>query len=56
MLTPKKTSVTETILIVGPYRIPVPKERFQQWEKDLMRQAGFTDKAIKAEIRRRLGI
>ena len=42
MLTPRKTSVTETILIVGPYRIPVPKERFQQWEKDLMRQAGIT--------------
>ena len=56
MLIPKKRSVTETIIIVGPYRIPVPKERFLQWEKDLMREAGFTDKAIKAEIRRRLGV
>lgn len=55
MLIPKKKSATETMITVGPYRIPVKQEAFKEWEAALMREAGFTDKAIKAEILRRLG-
>ncbi len=55
MLIPKKKSESETIITVGPYRIPVKREDFQKWEADLMCQAGFTDAEIKAEILRRLG-
>lgn len=55
MLIPKKKSETETIIIVGPYRIPVKREAFRKWEAELMTGAGFTDRKIKAEILRRLG-
>ncbi len=55
MLIPKKKSETETIIIVGPYRIPVTREAFRKWEAELMTGAGFTDREIKAEILRRLG-
>ena len=55
MLIPKKKSETETIIIVGPYRIPVKREAFRKWEAELMAEAGFTDREIKAEILRRLG-
>lgn len=55
MLIPKKKSETETIIIVGPYRIPVKRESFRKWEAELMTGAGFTDREIKAEILRRLG-
>ena len=55
MLIPKKKSETETIIIVGPYRIPVKREAFRKWEAELMPGAGFTDREIKAEILRRLG-
>lgn len=55
MLIPKKKSETETIIIVGPYRIPVKRESFRKWEAELMIGAGFTDREIKAEILRRLG-
>lgn len=55
MLIPKKKSETETIIIVGPYRIPVTRKAFKKWEAELMTGAGFTDKEIKAEILRRLG-
>lgn len=55
MLIPKKKSETETIIIVGPYRIPVKREAFIKWEAELMTGAGFTDREIKAEILRRLG-
>ncbi len=54
MLTKKKTKDTETIIIVGPYRIPVSCESFKAWEAALMVEAGFTDKEIRAEILRRL--
>ena len=56
MLIPKKKSETETIIIVGPYRIPVTREAFRKWEAELMTGAGFTDREIKAEILRRLGV
>ncbi len=55
MLTAKKKKESETIVIVGPYRIPIRREAFQKWEAELMRETGFTDKEIKAEILRRLG-
>lgn len=55
MLVKKKINEGETIIIVGPYRIPVKKEYFREWEAELMLKAGFTDKEIKAEILRRLG-
>ena len=55
MLIPKKKSDAETIITVGPYRIPVKRDAFKQWEAALMREAGFTDVEIKAEILRRLG-
>lgn len=55
MLIPKKKSETETIIIVGPYRIPVKREAFRKWEAELMTGAGFTDREIKGEILRRLG-
>ena len=55
MLVPKKKSATETIITVGPYRIPVTRDAFKKWEAELMRDAGFTDREIKAEILRRLG-
>ena len=55
MLIPKKKSEATTIIIVGPYRIPVKQSEFKLWENTLMAQAGFTDKEIKAEILRRLG-
>lgn len=55
MLTKKKTKDTETIIIVGPYRIPVTREAFKKWEAALMAEAGFTDREIKTEILRRLG-
>lgn len=55
MLIPKKKSATETIITVGPYRIPVKLDVFKEWEAALMAEAGFTDKEIKAEILRRLG-
>lgn len=55
MLVPKKKSATETIITVGPYRIPVKLDKFTAWEAALMRDAGFTDREIKAEILRRLG-
>ncbi len=51
---PKKKAA-DTVIIVGPYRITVRREIFQKWEAELMRDAGFTDAAIKAEIMRRLG-
>lgn len=55
MLTKKKAKDTETIIIVGPYRIPVSRESFKAWEAALMAAAGFTDREIRAEILRRLG-
>ena len=55
MLTRKKVKETETIIIVGPYRIPVSRESFKAWETALMTEAGFTDREIRAEILRRLG-
>ncbi len=55
MLTKKKAKDTETIIIVGPYRIPVTREAFKKWEAELMAGVGFTDKEIRAEILRRLG-
>lgn len=55
MLIPKKKSESETIIIVGPYRIPVTREAFRKWEAELMTGVGFTDREIKAEILRRLG-
>ena len=55
VLIPKKRTDRETIIIVGPYRIPVTCDSFKKWEAALMREAGFTDKEIKAEILRRLG-
>lgn len=55
MLIPKKKTDKETIIIVGPYRIPVTCGAFRKWEAALMCDAGFTDKEIKAEILRRLG-
>lgn len=55
MLRKKQEKVNETIIIVGPYRIPVSRESFKAWEADLMAEAGFTDKEIRAEILRRLG-
>ena len=55
MLIPKKKSETETIIIVGPYRIPVTREAFKKWEAELMTGVGFTDREIKVEILRRLG-
>ena len=36
MLIPKKKSETETIIIVGPYRIPVKREAFRKWEAELL--------------------
>lgn len=54
MLTPKKPT-TDTVIVVGPYRIAVMREAFQKWEAALMRDAGFTHAEIKAEILRRLG-
>ncbi len=36
MLTKKKAKDTETIIIVGPYRIPVSRESFKTWEAALM--------------------
>ena len=54
MLIPKKKSETETIIIVGPYRIPVTREAFRKWEAELMTGVGFTDREIKVEILRRL--
>lgn len=54
MLIPKKKSATETIITVGPYRIPVKLNAFKEWEAALMAEAGFTDREIKAEILRRL--
>lgn len=44
MLVPKKKSATETIITVGPYRIPVKLDKFKAWEAALMRDAGFTDR------------
>ena len=54
MLTPKKKGF-DTIIIVGPYRIPIERTAFQQWEAELMQEAGFTEAARKTEILRRLG-
>jgi hypothetical protein len=54
MLIPKKKAA-DTVITVGPYRMTVRREVFQKWEAELMREAGFTDTAIKAEILRRLG-
>lgn len=55
MLIPKKKSESETIITVGPYRIPVKCAAFKKWEAEFMREAGFTTAEIKAEILRRLG-
>ncbi len=54
MLIPKKKTA-DTVIVVGPYRITVKREIFQEWEASLMKKSGFTDNAIKAEIMRRLG-
>ena len=56
MLEPKKPRAADTLVIVGPYRIPVSRNVFVQWEQNLMGKAGFTAAAIHAEILRRLGI
>ena len=49
----KKDSGPDTRIIVGPYRIPLSRERL---ERDLMTTAGFTKAEIHAEILRRLGV
>lgn len=54
MLIPKKKAA-DTTITVGPYRMAVRREDFQKWEAELMRESGFTDAEIKAEILRRLG-
>ena len=56
MLEPKKPRAADTIVIVGPYRIPVARDAFVRWEQSLMGKAGFTASAIHTEILRRLGI
>lgn len=55
MLEPKKEAVN-TLLVVGPYRIPVQREQFLRWERHMMRTVGFAKFEIHAEILRRLGI
>ena len=52
----KKDSGPDTRIIVGPYRIPLSRERFLLLERDLMTTAGFTKAEIHAEILRRLGV
>lgn len=52
--TSKKAADTQ--VVIGPYRIPVSRETFLAWEAQLMSTAGFTNKEIRAEILRRLGI
>ena len=52
----KKDSGPDTRIIVGPYRIPLSRERFLFLERDLMTTAGFTKAEIHAEILRRLGV
>lgn len=51
---PKKAAATQ--VVIGPYRIPLQREVFIEWEAELMTSAGFTNKDICAEILRRLGI
>lgn len=50
----KKAAATQ--VVIGPYRIPIQREVFIAWEAELMTIAGFTNKDIRIEILRRLGI
>lgn len=52
----KKESGPDTRIVVGPYRIPLSRERFFKLERDIMLAAGFTKAEIHAEILRRLGV
>lgn len=46
----------DTMVVVGPYRIPIPRETWDVWIEGVRQAVGFDDKSVIAEIRRRLAI
>lgn len=45
-----------TLVVVGPYRLPISRDRFTQWEEEIVLQVGPNPAGIRAEIVRRLAI
>ena len=53
---PKNETLADTMLVVGEYRDPVARDEYLAWKEAIRQEVGFELDAIKAEIRRRLGL
>jgi ParB-like chromosome segregation protein Spo0J len=47
---------SDTICVVGSYRIPISREDYLRWHDDIREKVGFEKDAIRKEIRKRLKI
>jgi ParB-like chromosome segregation protein Spo0J len=46
----------DTMLVLGPYRVKVPRNDFLSWQEKIRQAVGFKESDIHAEIKRRLGL
>lgn len=46
----------DTMLTLGPYRVPVERDKFTRWEEQIRATVGFEKDAILAEMARRMGL
>lgn len=44
----------DTVIVIGPYRVPLPRVDFLKWQEEVRQSAGFDTASIHAEIKRRL--
>lgn len=45
----------DTSGVIGPYRFPISRTAFLEWETDIQKKVGLDKNAVIAEIKRRLG-
>jgi ParB-like chromosome segregation protein Spo0J len=46
----------DTMLVLGPYRVKIPRADFASWHEKIRQQVGFKAEDVHAEIRRRLSL
>lgn len=47
---------SDTVLVIGEYRIPIPRQNYLDWQEDIRGKVGFEKKAITDEIIKRLSL
>lgn len=53
---PGPSGKSDTMLVLGPYRIAIERERFLAWREEVGQAVGFEDEAVMAEMLRRLAL